>query len=171
MPAVEMPSPVMLCPRGLPRRVTQPAGADAGPRWAGWSDCWPFLSSSMKSGLETPCAIGGLFVLIFPASHSLPHYSLPALNQLARDCLALVQWPLSMLVLPSPVTLPDTCHPLREQLPVLLVCGFLPCPASLLTVEFTEALPWAPVSSLFGHLSGRSVSLIQWMDFMHKKLH
>lgn len=76
-----------------------------------------------------------------------------------------------MLVLPSPVTLRDTYHPLPEQLPILLVCGLLPYPASFLTVEFTEARSWAPVSSLFGHLSGRSVSLIQWMGFMHKKLH
>ena len=172
MRAVEMPSPVMLCPRGLPRRVTQPAGADAGPRWAGWSDRWPFLGSSMKSDLETPCAIRGLFVLIFPASHSLPHYGLPALTS-----SPVTVWPrpsghsacwscphLSPSVTPVPPRPP-------EQLPVPLVCGFLPCPASSLTVEFTEAQSWAPVSSLFGHLSGRSVLLIQWMDFMHKKLH
>ena len=76
-----------------------------------------------------------------------------------------------MLVLPSPATLLDTCHPVPGQLPFLLVCGFLSCPAPFLTVEFTEAPSWAPASSLFGHLSSRSLSLIEWMDFMHKKLH
>ena len=76
-----------------------------------------------------------------------------------------------MLVLPSPVTLCDTCPPpLPEQLPVLLV-WVSPQPSLLLDGGITEALSWAPVSSLFGHLSGRCVLLIQWMDFSHKKLH
>ena len=151
--------------------MTQPAGADAGPRWAGWSDRWPFLSSSMKSGLETPCAIGGLFVLIFPASHSLPHYGLPALTS-----SPVTVWPrssghspcwscphLSPSVTPAPPPSRSSC--------LCSSSGFLPSPASSLMVEFTEALSWAPVSSLFGHLSGRCVLLIQWMDFTHKKLH
>ena len=52
MPEVEMLSSGDAAAEGVfSGGVTQPAGADAGPRQAGWSDCWPFLSSSMKSGL------------------------------------------------------------------------------------------------------------------------
>ena len=171
MPAVEMPSPVMLCPRGSSQEGDPTCRGRHRPSLGRVVQLLDISQQFHEvRARDTLCSRRALclnfsrFALPSPLQPSSSH-------QLARDCLAPVQWPLSMLVLPSPVTLCDTCPPFPEQLPMLLVCGFLPCPASSLMVEFTEALSWAPVSSLFGHLSGRSISLIQWMDFMHKKLH
>lgn len=73
MPAVEMPSPVMLCPRGSPQEGDPTCRGRCRPSPGRVVRLLAISQQFHEVGARDPLCDLGLFVLIFPASHSLPH--------------------------------------------------------------------------------------------------